>query len=629
MLQVVVIFLFLLTCTCGQYNEEEVQAYLQLITETLEASAKYQPLNSSKKYEALRPGPPKAYGVYDFIVVGSGSTGSVVARRLSEVLDWKVLVLEAGEFGNNATEITGLSYKALIKSDYNWGYYSIPQRNTCLGFEESRCPHIRGKGVGGTSLLNALIYTKGNKMDFEKWCGEGNKNWCYEDVLPLFIRSENLHPTDPTAPIDKAYHGYSGPLYVEHPMPRTKHSEIFLEACEALGYPIRDLNGRNQTGVMPFQLNTKRGRRQDSGTAFLRPVLHRRNLKVLTNSLVTKILIKNKVAKGVLFLNNGVLYKATAKKEVIVCAGTINSPQLLMLSGIGPKKHLEEHNISVIQDLAVGNSFSDHLQVYGLTFSTNYTEPVSNLIDAVRNYLYNGTDYLAEALASQAVGYYQTILEQTEDYPDMEISISDTNITTEAINDFTRMKEHVKNATKGKYGSNSFVMHVTPLRTKSVGTIRLRSSDPLVYPDIDPNILSDPEGYDLESVYLGIELALNITKQEPFRRINAKLELKPLAQCNNWKFMTREYWRCASKYLVCHNNHPVGTCKMGPNPKAGHVVDNELRVYGIKNLRVADASVIPLSTSSHINSICYMIGEKLGDILKSKYNRGGHKILCN
>ncbi|XP_057662188.1 glucose dehydrogenase [FAD, quinone]-like [Diorhabda carinulata] len=621
MLQVIVLSLLLFTSTFGLYDEDIVQDYVKLITETLETSRKYEHLDSSRNYEALKSGPPKVYGVFDFIVVGSGSTGSVVASRLSEILDWKVLVLEAGEFGNNVTEITAMAYKATINSEYNWGYYSIPQKNSCLGFKESRCPHIRGKGVGGTSLINALIYTKGNRHDFDKWCALGNKNWCYKDVLPYFLKSENFNPTDPTAPVEEEYHGYRGVLNVEHPMPRTRHSQIFLEASEAMGYPIRDVNGKNQTGVMAFQINTKCGRRQDSGTAFLRPVMYRRNLKVLTNSLVTKILIKDREAKGVLFLNKGILYEAIARKEVIVCGGTINSPQLLMLSGIGPKKHLQEHNIPVVQDLAVGNSFSDHLQVYGLTFSTNYTEPVSNLREAVVNYLYKGTDYLAEALSSQAVGYYQTHLEPIENYPDIEISISDTNITIEAMDTYVRMKEDIKYVTKGIDGSNSFIMHVTPLRTKSLGTIRLKSSDPLEYPIIDPNILSDPEGYDLESVYLGIELALNLTKQEPFKRINAKLELKPLKQCNKWIFMSREYWKCASRYLVSHNNHPVGTCKMGPNPKQGDVVDNELKVYGIKKLRVADASVIPLSTSSHINGVCYMIGEKLADIIKTTYNK--------
>ncbi|XP_050507485.1 glucose dehydrogenase [FAD, quinone]-like [Diabrotica virgifera virgifera] len=603
-------------------SENIIDAYEKLINDAIEKAQNYELPTSSIKYKPIRNQHyPEDIGEYDFIIVGSGSTGSVLARRLSEIFDWRILVLEAGEFGNNVTSISRMGCKYTMMSDYNWGYYSEPQKNCCLGYEDNRCPHMRGKAVGGSSIFNALIYTRGNRKDFDLWCSMGNKGWCYNDVLPYFLKSENLHHTDPSAPIDYPYHNYWGPLWVEQLMPRSAHHKVFLEANERMGYPIVDLNGRQQIGVMPFQINTKYGIRQDSGTAFIVPVLDRPNLQILTGSLVVKIIIYEKQVDGVLFLRDGIFYRARAKKEVIVCAGAINSPQLLMLSGIGPKNHLLEHNIAPIVDLEVGSALSDHLQVFGLVFSSNLTEPVQTLRESIKELFTCGTGYLAKPLPTEAIGFYKTHLELIDNYPDMELSFVDTNSTAEAAGRYIHWKKDIWKAISGDKTACSFQVCVTPLHTKSLGTVRLKSSNPLEYPAINPNILSDLEGYDLESVYVGVQLALNLIQQEPFKKINAKLELQPIKQCSQYQFLSREYWYCASRYIVTHNNHPVGTCKMGPDPKLGHVVDDQLKVHGIKKLRIADASVIPLSTSSHINAICYMIGEKASDLIKLNYER--------
>uniref|UniRef100_A0A6P7H3Z9 Glucose dehydrogenase [FAD, quinone]-like n=1 Tax=Diabrotica virgifera virgifera TaxID=50390 RepID=A0A6P7H3Z9_DIAVI len=218
--------IFISVSSKDYYTKEDVDDYVKLLEDAVESSKTYQPATSAHEYKALKSGPPQDAGDYDFIVVGSGSTGSLVASRLSENPDWNVLVLEAGNFGNNITDVTAMSYKAMIMSDYNWGYYSVPQNNTCLGFEENRCPHIRGKGVGGTSLLNALIDIRGNRLDFDNWCAMGNKGWCYNETLPFFLKTEHLHWTDPNAPIDPAYHNSTGLLWVEQPMPRTEHTKV-------------------------------------------------------------------------------------------------------------------------------------------------------------------------------------------------------------------------------------------------------------------------------------------------------------------------------------------------------------------------------------------------------------------
>ncbi|CAH1159887.1 unnamed protein product [Phaedon cochleariae] len=605
------------------YTEMDVEHYEQLINDGLSASLNYVLPTDSRSYKPTMPNITFDYETYDFIVVGSGSTGSTVASRLSEVEQWKVLVLEAGEFNSEFNTITKMAYEATVMSDYNWGYYSVPQNNSCLGFEENRCAHPRGKGVGGTALINALIYLRGNKIDFDQWCQLGNPGWCYEDVLPLFKRSEDIHATDPEAPIDYDYHSCGGPLKVQQPVPKSKLTAVFIDANMELGSNLTDMNGYNQTGVMPFQVNTKFGRRQDSGTAFLLPALKRKNLKVLTKSLVTKIIMNGTKAEGVIFVRNGIQYRVKANKEVIVCAGTINSPQLLMLSGIGPAEHLKSIGIPVVQDLEVGSHFSDHIQVYGLVFSSNVTAPVQSLREHIEEYLGEGTGLLSEFGPSQAVVYYKTPIEPIPGYPNIELSFQDTNATATALTASQRWRPEVADAIAGVNATSSFQIFLTPLRTKSLGTVRLKSNDPYEYPIIDPNVLSDPEDHDLRSVMEGLKLVMDIVNTKAFRRVDAKFEMKSPPACTQHEFLSDEFWHCAIKYISAHNNHPVSTCKMGPNPKNGDVVDAELRVHGVQQLRVADASVIPLSTSSHINSICYMIGDKLADILKETYMKNG------
>uniref|UniRef100_A0A0U9HSG9 Putative GMC oxidoreductase n=1 Tax=Chrysomela populi TaxID=154003 RepID=A0A0U9HSG9_CHRPP len=601
------------------YTEYDVERYEKLINDGISASLNYVLPTDSRIYEPKLTRLPIDFGTWDFIVVGSGSTGSVVASRLSEISNWRVLVLEAGEFNSEFNTITRMSYEATIMSDYNWGYYSVPQNNSCLGFEENRCSHPRGKGIGGTALLNALIYLRGNKIDFDKWCGMGNPGWCYEDVLPLFKKSEDIHATDPEAPIDASYHSCGGPLRVQQQMPKSDLTTVFIQANMEMGSNLSDLNGYNQTGVMPFQVNTKFGRRQDSGTAFLLPVLNRKNLKVLTKSLVTKIVIRGNKTEGVIFVRNGIQYKVRARKEVIVSAGTINSPQLLMLSGIGPANHLSSKGIPVVKDLAVGSHFSDHIQVYGLVFSSNVTSPIHSLRKKIEEYLGEGMGFLSKFAPSQAVVYYRTPIQANPDYPNIELSFQDTNATSNALTKCQRWKPEVSDAIAGINSTSSFQIFLTPLHTKSQGTVRLKSSNPYEYPIIDPNVLSDPEEHDVRTVLEGLQLVMKIIDTEAFKKVNAQFSMKSPPACSHLEFRTEEFWRCAIKYITSHNNHPVSTCRMGPSPESGDVVDAQMRVHGVEKLRVADASIIPLSTSSHINSICYMIGEKLADIVKNTY----------
>lgn len=276
-------------------------------------------------------------------------------------------------------------------------------------------------------------------------------------------------------------------------------------------------------------------------------------------------------------------------------------------------------DITVIENLDVGSHFSDHIQVYGLVFASNLSEPTKTLRENIIDYL-NGVGFLAQAVSSQGVLYFQTSLETTPNYPDMEITIADGSATDWGLTTFQRWRPEITKATSKPNGTSSFQLFVTPLRTLSLGTIRLSSSDPYEYPTIDPNVLSDRNGHDRDVVYEGIQFALNlVSNSDAFKRINASFVMKPLESCSEYEFLSKDYWYCAMKYITSHNNHPVSTSRMGPYPENGDVVDSQLRVYGVGKLRVADASIIPLSTSSHINAICIMIGEKAADIIKKSY----------
>lgn len=254
-----------------------------------------------------------------------------------------------------------------------------------------------------------------------------------------------------------------------------------------------------------------------------------------------------------------------------------------------------------------------------MTFSSNLSEPIYTLREQIRAYLY-GCGPLTEALSQHGFGYYQTPVEMTPNYQDLEIGFYHSNATTYALRQMQNWKDDISEVTSGVNRTSSFLMYPVVLHTKSFGKVRLRTASPFDYPLIDSNCLSDPEGKDMETAYQAILFVLKLIETEAFRKINAKLETKPIKICSDkFEYMSKEYWYCALRYLSGHDNHPIATCKMGPNPNRGDVVDAQLRVYGVDRLRVADASVIPISTSAHLNCICYMIGEKLADLIKSEY----------
>lgn len=277
------------------------------------------------------------------------------------------------------------------------------------GMVNFTCPMGRGRGVGGTSLINGLVYSRGSSMDFDRWADEvQDPRWAYKEVLPYFQRTENYIHRDADAPAFYPAHGAGGLLDVDYHLPRSPHLNAFLQANQELGYSVSDYNAGTGLGASPAQINTRNGRTLDAGTAFILPALHRVNLKVMTNSYVTKILINDhKDARGVIFSHDNKYFRARVSKEVIVSAGAFQTPQLLMLSGIGPIEHLESLNIPVIQDLEVGSTLRDHAAYYGINFGTNYTEPVLPLEEYVSEFLAGFGPFTSPG-NNQGVAFYES-----------------------------------------------------------------------------------------------------------------------------------------------------------------------------------------------------------------------------
>lgn len=277
------------------------------------------------------------------------------------------------------------------------------------GMTNFTCPMGRGRGIGGTTLINGLVYSRGSSMDFDRWAKHvEDERWSYQQVLPYFQRTENFIQRDRDAPVSDFVHGRGGLLDVEYHLPRSPHLNAFLSANEELGYTVADYNAGTGLGASPAQINTRNGRTLDVGTAFILPALHRRNLKIMTNSYVTRILIdKYKKVQGILFTHDNKYFRAIASKEVILSAGTFQTPQLLMISGIGPKDHLQSLGIPVIQDLEVGSTLRDHAAYYGVNFGTNYTEPILPLEEYVEEFL-AGYGPLAAPGNNQGVAFYES-----------------------------------------------------------------------------------------------------------------------------------------------------------------------------------------------------------------------------
>jgi len=398
---------------------------------------------------------------------------------------------------------------------------------------------------------------------------------------------------------------------------------VYLEAGQELGYKIVDYNGEDQIGFSYIQVNMDRGTRCSASKAYLR--INRSNLKIITNARVTKVLIDtNNRAYGVEYIKDGIWKTVISSKEVILSAGTIDSPKLLMLSGIGPKKHLEELGIPVIQDSKVGYNMYEHVGFLGLTFMVNQSVTLlsSKLnLNTILEYVLYKDGLMTVPGGAEAIAFIKTKY-AIDEKPDVELLFVSGSMHSD--NGYVLRRNH--RLTDELYNTiyrpieNQDAWSIWPIvqYPKSVGRLLLRSKDPFEAPKIYPNFFSHPA--DLEIILEGVKHAINISKTKVFQSYDSRLHDIKIPGCRNFEFASDDYWRCAIKHMPAMMNHEIGTAKMGPQTDPDAVVDSQLRVYGIKGLRVVDASIIPTMTSGHINAVIYMIGEKAADMIKKIWN---------
>ena len=528
---------------------------------------------------------------YDYVIVGAGSAGCVLADRLSADGSNRVLLLE---FGGSDRSIfiqmpAALAYPMNTRR-WNWGYESEPEPH--LGGRRLNCP--RGKGLGGSSSINGLVYVRGNALDFERWQNEeGARGWGYADVLPYFKRAEAR------AEGGNEYRGGEGPLSTAYGTLRNPLHQAWLDAAQEAGYSLtEDYNGFRQEGFGRMDMTVRNGTRCSAAKAYLYPARKRANLRVIQHALATRVLFEGKRAVGVEFEHDGRLKAVRAEREVILSGGSINSVQLLKLSGIGPAQELAGVGIPVVADRAgVGGNLQDHLEFY---FQMACTQPVT---------LYGQANLVGKALAGAQWLFLRSGIGATSHFESCGFIRSRAGIRYPDIqyHFFPMAINYDGSALATEHG---FQAHVGPMRSKSRGTVTLRSANPRDTPRIQFNYMSHPD--DWAEMRACVRLTREIFQQPAFAPWRGR-EIKPGADCTSDEAIDAFITEHVESAL-----HPSCTCKIGAPSDPLAVVDPELRVIGVDALRVIDSSVMPSITTGNLNAPTIMIGEKGADLVLGK-----------